>query len=116
MLDCIKTLLFGHSEMVKKVTTQKFLCSFFFGLGALLGPFIASGLLQRRSWNCTYLVLASFTVVNLITCIFLFLHVKIAEDDQNDLRRQIGIEPNLDAAAVEIKSGIMVTKIAINNH
>ena len=50
-------------------------------------------------------MLASFAVVNLITCIFPFLRVvKITEEeDQNDLRRQIGIEPNLDAITVEIR-------------
>ncbi|KAI9256640.1 major facilitator superfamily domain-containing protein [Phascolomyces articulosus] len=60
-----------------------------FGLGALVGPFIASALLQYRPWNYTYLVLSSFAVVNLITCIFSFRHLKIAEErDQDDRRRQ----------------------------
>ncbi|KAI7850574.1 hypothetical protein BDC45DRAFT_539061 [Circinella umbellata] len=58
-------------ELPKATMMLKFLHAFF-GLGALLGPFIASALLQHRPWNYTYLVLASLAVVSLITCIFSF--------------------------------------------
>ncbi|KAG2222561.1 hypothetical protein INT45_002692, partial [Circinella minor] len=58
--------------------------------GALLGPFIASALLQHRSWNYTYLVLASFAV--------------------NDRRKRICTEPDLEATTVELRKSENVSE------
>ncbi|KAI8138129.1 major facilitator superfamily domain-containing protein [Fennellomyces sp. T-0311] len=66
-----------------------------YGLGALLGPFVASAILRYSPWNYSYLVLSSLATFNLITCIFTFRHLKITEEqDQDDRRRQIG-SPNI---------------------
>ncbi|KAI9490062.1 major facilitator superfamily domain-containing protein [Zychaea mexicana] len=61
-----------------------------FGLGALIGPLIASALLQYRPWNYTYLVLSSFAVVNLITSIFSSGTTAVSslgDQDQQDAQR-----------------------------
>ncbi|CDS05374.1 hypothetical protein LRAMOSA07903 [Lichtheimia ramosa] len=56
-----------------------------FGLGALVGPFVASAVLSRWTWNTTYMILCGLAAINALTTLVTFRHVRIADERHLDL-------------------------------
>ena len=75
--------------------TLSFIASF--GLGALVGPFVASAVLSRWAWNTTYMILCGLAAINALTTLVTFRHVRIADERHLDLHH-----PDLERTAVDM--------------